>query len=105
MAATCPQHCARLRRFRSIDPVLVIPPMALETKHLGFGVTCTLSSGAAVSVRTPHVYVGPPHEWPHRTGDIVYGLFSIVRQRASGMDAQTGHDLRYAIADEYMEVM
>ena len=25
------------------DPVLVIPPMAQVTKHLGFGVTCTLS--------------------------------------------------------------
>jgi len=25
------------------DPVLVIPPMAQVTSHLGFGVTCTLS--------------------------------------------------------------
>ena len=25
------------------DPVLLIPPMARATKHLGFGVTCTLS--------------------------------------------------------------
>lgn len=85
------------------DPVLVIPPMALETKHLGFGVTCTLS------FEPPYPFARRMSTLDHLTNgrigwNIVTGYLNSAA-KGIGMDAQTGHDLRYAIADEYMEVM
>ena len=85
------------------DPVLVIPPMAQVTKHLGFGVTCTLS------FEPPYPFARRMSTLDHLTNgrigwNIVTGYLNSAA-KGVGMDGQTGHDLRYAIADEYMEVM
>jgi FMN-dependent oxidoreductase (nitrilotriacetate monooxygenase family) len=60
------------------DPLLVIPAMALVTQHLGFGVTCTLS-------------FEPPY----------------LNSAAQGMGQrrQAAHDERYAMAEDYMQVV
>jgi hypothetical protein len=48
------------------DPVLVIPPMAQVTRHLGFGVTCTLSFEPPYPFARRHVDVGPSDQGAHR---------------------------------------
>jgi FMN-dependent oxidoreductase (nitrilotriacetate monooxygenase family) len=85
------------------DPVLVIPPMALVTKHLGFGVTCTLS------FEPPYPFARRMSTLDHLTkGRIGWNIVTGYLNSAAkgvGLEGQTGHDLRYSIADEYMEVM
>ncbi len=85
------------------DPVLVIPAMASVTEHLGFGVTCTLS------FEPPYPFARRMSTLDHLTGgragwNIVTGYLDSAA-RGTGLDAQTAHDLRYDIADEYMEVV
>ena len=85
------------------DPVLLIPAMASVTEHLGFGVTCTLS------FEPPYQFARRMSTLDHLTKgragwNIVTGYLDSAA-RGTGMDAQTGHDLRYDIADEYMEVV
>jgi FMN-dependent oxidoreductase (nitrilotriacetate monooxygenase family) len=85
------------------DPVLVIPAMATVTKHLGFGVTCTLS------FEPPYQFARRMSTLDHLTKgragwNIVTGYLDSAA-RGAGLDAQTAHDLRYDIADEYMEVV
>jgi alkanesulfonate monooxygenase len=85
------------------DPVLLIPPMARATRNLGFGVTCTLS------FEPPYPFARRMSTLDHLTDgrigwNIVTGYLNSAA-RGVGMDAQTGHDLRYRIGDEYMEVM
>src|SRR6202045_2401763 len=85
------------------DPVLVIPPMAQVTKHLGFGVTCTLS------FEPPYPFARRMSTLDHLTrGRIGWNIVTGYLNSAAkgvGMNAQNAHDLRYRIADEYMEVM
>jgi FMN-dependent oxidoreductase (nitrilotriacetate monooxygenase family) len=82
------------------DPVLVIPPMAQVTKHLGFGVTCTLS------FEPPYPFARRMSTLDHLTrGRIGWNIVTGYLNSAAkgvGMDA---HDHRYDIADEYMEVV
>jgi FMN-dependent oxidoreductase (nitrilotriacetate monooxygenase family) len=85
------------------DPVLVIPAMATVTEHLGFGVTCTLS------FEPPYQFARRMSTLDHLTKgragwNIVTGYLDSAA-RGAGLDAQTAHDLRYDIADEYMEVV
>jgi FMN-dependent oxidoreductase (nitrilotriacetate monooxygenase family) len=85
------------------DPVLVIPAMAAVTQHLGFGVTCTLS------FEPPYQFARRMSTLDHLTRgragwNIVTGYLDSAA-RGTGLDAQTAHDLRYDIADEYMEVV
>jgi FMN-dependent oxidoreductase (nitrilotriacetate monooxygenase family) len=85
------------------DPVLVIPAMATVTEHLGFGVTCTLS------FEPPYQFARRMSTLDHLTKgragwNIVTGYLDSAA-RGTGLDAQTAHDLRYDIADEYMEVV
>ncbi|HJU09898.1 MAG TPA: LLM class flavin-dependent oxidoreductase [Candidatus Binataceae bacterium] len=85
------------------DPVLVIPPMAAVTEHLGFGVTCTLS------FEPPYQFARRMSTLDHLTKgragwNIVTGYLDSAA-RGTGLESQTGHDLRYDIADEYMEVV
>ncbi len=85
------------------DPVLVIPPMAQVTKHLGFGVTCTLS------FEPPYPFARRMSTLDHLTrGRIGWNIVTGYLNSAAkgvGMDAQNAHDHRYDIADEYMEVV
>lgn len=85
------------------DPVLLIPAMARATRHLGFGVTCTLS------FEPPYPFARRMSTLDHLTDgrigwNIVTGYLNSAAQ-GTGMDQQHGHDLRYRIGDEYMDVM
>src|SRR6266446_3784639 len=85
------------------DPVLVIPPMAQVTKHLGFGVTCTLS------FEPPYPFARRMSTLEHLTrGRIGWNIVTGYLDSAAagmGLGAQTSHDQRYEIADEYMEIV
>jgi len=85
------------------DPCLLVPAMAMVTEHLGFGVTCTLS------FEPPYPFARRMSSLDHLTGgrvgwNIVTGYLNSAAKGVSGTD-QTSHDTRYAIGDEYMQVM
>jgi FMN-dependent oxidoreductase (nitrilotriacetate monooxygenase family) len=85
------------------DPVLLIPAMSHVTRNLGFGVTCTLS------FEPPYPFARRMSTLDHLTeGRIGWNIVTGYLNSAAkgvGLDAQTSHDLRYRIGDEYMEVM
>ncbi|MBV8453032.1 MAG: LLM class flavin-dependent oxidoreductase [Deltaproteobacteria bacterium] len=85
------------------DPVLLIPAMSRTTSNLGFGVTCTLS------FEPPYPFARRMSTLDHLTeGRIGWNIVTGYLNSAAkgvGLDAQSSHDLRYRIADEYMEVM
>ncbi len=85
------------------DPCLLVPAMAMVTEHLGFGITCTLS------FEPPYPFARRMSSLDHLTGgrvgwNIVTGYLNSAAKGVSGTD-QTSHDTRYAIGDEYMQVM
>jgi alkanesulfonate monooxygenase len=85
------------------DPLLLIPAMAAVTEHLGFGVTCTLS------YEPPYTLARRMSTLDHLTRgragwNIVTGYLDSAAT-GMGLGVQVGHDQRYEIADEYMEVM
>jgi alkanesulfonate monooxygenase len=85
------------------DPVLLISAMARATRNLGFGVTCTLS------FEPPYPFARRMSTLDHLTDgrigwNIVTGYLNSAA-KGVGLDAQTSHDLRYRIGDEYMQVM
>jgi FMN-dependent oxidoreductase (nitrilotriacetate monooxygenase family) len=85
------------------DPLLVIPAMAAVTKHLGFGVTCNLT------YEPPYTFARRMSTLDHLTEgrigwNIVTGYLDSAA-RAMGFARQRGHDDRYDVADEYMDVV
>jgi FMN-dependent oxidoreductase (nitrilotriacetate monooxygenase family) len=85
------------------DPLLLVPAMAAVTKHLGFGVTVNLS------YEPPYGFARRMSTLDHLTDgrigwNIVTGYLESAAKGA-GKDHQTAHDDRYAIAEEYMEVV
>ena len=77
--------------------------MAQVTEHLGFGVTCTLS------YEPPYTFARRMSTLDHLTKgrigwNIVTGYLDSAA-KGSGLKGQSGHDRRYDIADEYMEVV
>lgn len=85
------------------DPTLIIPAMAAVTEHLGFGVTCTLS------YEPPYPFARRMSTLDHLTGgrigwNIVTGYLDSAA-KAMGQQRQVAHDMRYEIAEEYMEVV
>ncbi len=85
------------------DPVMVVPAIAQVTEHLGFGVTCT------VSHEQPYVFSRRMSTLDHLTkGRIAWNVVTGYLDSAAkgvGLSAQAAHDLRYDIADDYMEVL
>src|SRR5438445_4914423 len=85
------------------DPVLLIPAMAGVTEHLGFGVTSTLS------YEPPYPLARRMSTLDHLTkGRIGWNIVTGYLDSAAagmGLGAQTSHDQRYEIADEYMEIV
>jgi FMN-dependent oxidoreductase (nitrilotriacetate monooxygenase family) len=93
----------RAAMFPMNDPLLLIPTMAYVTEHLSFGVTANLS-------------YEPPYALARRfstldqltkgriSWNVVTG-FQDSAARAMGLDEQREHDMRYDIAEEYMEVV
>src|ERR1700690_1522567 len=85
------------------DPLLLVPAMAAATKHLGFGVTVTLS------YEPPFHFARRMSTLDHLTEgrigwNVVTGYLDSAA-RGAGKDKQTAHDDRYDVADEYMEVV
>lgn len=85
------------------DPFAAISAMAAVTDHVGFGVT------AAVTFEPPYLLARRLSTLDHLTkGRIAWNVVSSYLNSAArnvGMDKQIGHDERYDIAEEYMEVM
>jgi long-chain alkane monooxygenase len=85
------------------DPMLIVPPMAAVTEHLGFGVTGNLS------YEQPFVFARRMSTLDHLTQgrigwNIVTGYLDSAA-RSAGKAQQTAHDDRYDLAEEYLEVV
>jgi alkanesulfonate monooxygenase len=85
------------------DPLLLVPAMAAATRHLGFGVTVNLS------YEPPYNFARRMSTLDHLTDgrigwNIVTGYLDSAA-RGAGRDKQVAHDDRYAIAEDYMEVV
>ncbi|MBI5333337.1 MAG: LLM class flavin-dependent oxidoreductase [Burkholderiales bacterium] len=85
------------------DPLALVPLMAHATEHLGFGVTC------AVTGEHPYPFARRLSTLDHLSGgrvgwNIVTGYLDSAA-RNFGRTQQLGHDERYDLADEYLEVV
>jgi long-chain alkane monooxygenase len=85
------------------DPLLLVLPMAAATEHLGFGVTVNLS------YEPPFPFARRMSTLDHLTDgrigwNVVTGYLDSAA-RGSGQSGQRPHDERYAVAEEYMEVV
>jgi FMN-dependent oxidoreductase (nitrilotriacetate monooxygenase family) len=85
------------------DPLALVPLMAQVTKHLGFGVTC------ALTYEHPYTFARRMSTLDHLTrGRIGWNIVTGYLDSAArnlGLNQQLGHDERYDLADEYMEVV
>lgn len=87
----------------SNEPLLLLSAMAAVTQNLGFGVTSNLS------FEPPYPFARRMSTLDHLTEgrigwNVVTGYLDSAA-RGAGRDKQTGHDDRYDIAEEYMEVV
>lgn len=85
------------------DPLALVPLMAQVTTHLGFGVTC------ALTYEHPYSFARRLSTLDHLTGgrigwNIVTGYLDSAA-RNLGLERQLGHDERYDLADEYLDVV
>ena len=85
------------------DPLMVVPPMAMVTEHLGFGVTC------ALSYELPYPFARRMSTLDHLTKgrigwNIVTGYLDSAA-RGMGMAKQVAHDDRYDVAEDYMQAI
>ncbi|KAL1390926.1 luciferase-like domain-containing protein [Phyllosticta capitalensis] len=85
------------------EPVQVIPAMAAQTRNLGFGVT------VATTYEQPYHLARRMSTLDHLTGgrvgwNVVTGYLDAAA-RNLGMTSQPDHDERYAMAEEFMEVV
>jgi len=84
------------------DPSLVVPLMSAVTKHLGFGVT------ASVTHEHPYTFARRMSTLDHITkGRVGWNIVTSYLKSAAvnmGLEDQIKHDERYDIADEYLQV-
>ena len=85
------------------DPLLLVPAMAAATLNLGFGVTVTLS------YEPPFPFARRMSTLDHLTDgrigwNIVTGYLDSAA-KGMGSGGQKAHDDRYAVAEEYMQVV
>lgn len=85
------------------EPLAVVPAMAAATKNLGFGVT------VATTYEQPYHLARRLSTVDHLTGgrlgwNVVTGYLDSAA-RNLGHSEQLAHDERYAVAEEYMQVM
>ena len=85
------------------DPLLLVPAMAAATEHLGFGVTVTLS------YEPPFPFARRMSTLDHLTDgrigwNIVTGYLDSAA-KGMGESGQRKHDDRYAVAEDYMQVV
>jgi long-chain alkane monooxygenase len=85
------------------DPLLLVPAMAAATEHIGFGVTVTLS------YEPPFPFARRMSTLDHLTeGRIGWNVVTGYLDSAAkglGQGGQRAHDDRYAVAEDYMEVV
>ncbi|PWH05562.1 5,10-methylene tetrahydromethanopterin reductase [Brachybacterium endophyticum] len=90
-------------QYPLLDPLVAVPAMAAVTRHLGFGVT------ASVSYEEPYLLARTLTTLDHFTGGrVAWNIVTSYQDSAArnlGRSAQIPHDERYDRADEYMEVM
>jgi len=85
------------------DPLLLVPAMAHATTHLGFGVTANLSYEPPYTLARRFSTLD--HLTRGRVGwNIVTGYLDSAA-RAMGLERQTAHDDRYAVAEDFMQVV
>lgn len=84
------------------DPFLIVPYMAAVTKHLGFGIT------ASVTHEHPYTFARKISTLDHLTkGRIGWNIVTSYLKSAAvnmGLEDQIKHDERYDIAEEYLDV-
>jgi long-chain alkane monooxygenase len=85
------------------DPLLLVPAMAAATEHLGFGVTVTLS------YEPPFPFARRMSTLDHLTDgrigwNVVTGYLDSAA-KGMGRGGQRAHDDRYAVAEDYMQVV
>ncbi|WP_405096930.1 LLM class flavin-dependent oxidoreductase [Oceanobacillus sp. FSL H7-0719] len=84
------------------DPFLIVPLMSAVTKHLGFGVT------SSVTHEHPYTFARKMSTLDHLTnGRVGWNIVTSYLKSAAinmGLEGQIKHDERYEIADEYLEV-
>lgn len=85
------------------DPLQIVPAMAAVTKHLGFGVT------TSISFEHPYPFARRISTLDHLTkGGVGWNIVTSYLEIGSknlGLKTQVNHDNRYDIADEYLEVL
>lgn len=85
------------------DPLQVVPAMAYVTKHLGFGIT------ASISFEHPYPFARrlstADHLTKGRVGWNIVTSYLDSGARNLGQSRQVRHDDRYDVADEYLEVL
>lgn len=87
----------------SNDPLLVIPAMAAVTKHLAFAATFS------TTYEPPFAFARRASTLDHLTkGRFGWNVVTSYLPNAArnfGLDDEVGHDDRYEIADEYLDVL
>ncbi|MDQ8702369.1 LLM class flavin-dependent oxidoreductase [Streptomyces sp. LHD-70] len=90
-------------QFPINDPSLVVSAMAAHTRHLGFGVT------ASLTYEQPYALARKFSTLDHLTaGRVGWNIVTSYNESAArnlGLGTQIPHDKRYDMADEYMEVV
>lgn len=85
------------------DPLQIIPAMATVTKHLGFGLT------TSISFEHPYPFARRISTLDHLTkGRVGWNIVTSYLESGAknlGQKTQLNHDDRYDIADEYLEVL
>lgn len=85
------------------DPLQIVPAMAAVTKHLGFGVT------TSISFEHPYPFARRISTLDLLTkGRVGWNIVTSYLESGSknlGLKTQVNHDNRYDIADEYLEVL
>jgi FMN-dependent oxidoreductase (nitrilotriacetate monooxygenase family) len=84
------------------DPLVIVPAMAAVTEHLGFGVTIS------PTYEKPYALARTLSSLDHLTrGRIGWNVVTSYLESAAvnlGLETQIGHDERYEIAEEFLEV-
>ena len=90
-------------QFPVSDPLMMVSAMAAATKHLTFGVTCSLT------YEQPYLLARRFSTLDHLTrGRIGWNIVTSYSESAArnlGQGQQLGHDERYDVAEEYMDVV
>ncbi|MHA7685844.1 LLM class flavin-dependent oxidoreductase [Cupriavidus sp. PET2-C1] len=90
-------------QFPRLDPILLVSAMAHVTKHVGFGIT------SSVSYEPPYLFARRMSTLDHvtdgRVGWNIVTSFGDSGTKALNGQAARAHDDRYDVADEYMSLV